>query len=116
MDYDPSAMFSGYRTFMWMPREHHPARNRAVSARAQEAIEAELVSKGFSRAADAGSADFAIDFRSGRKIASIFKPLRPYSCPMKQCIPSGGLHLLGCAAQCKRSTAKERSRSTCSIR
>lgn len=65
MDYDPSAMFSGYHSFVWMPREHHPSRNEIVSAQAQAAIEAELVRKGFSRVADPANADFVVDFTIG---------------------------------------------------
>jgi hypothetical protein len=66
MDYDPSAMFSGYHTFTWMPRrQHHALRNESVAVQTQAAIEAELVRKGFSSAADPANADFVVDFTIG---------------------------------------------------
>lgn len=65
MDYDPSAMFSGYHTFTWMPRQHHALRNESVAVQTQAAIEAELVRKGFSSVADPANADFVVDFTIG---------------------------------------------------
>jgi len=65
MDYDESAMFSGYHTFAWMPREHHASRDALVAARARGAIEAELVSKGYTHVPDPQDADFIIDYTIG---------------------------------------------------
>src|SRR5579862_5490515 len=64
-DFDPGTNFSGYHAFAWMPREHHATRNPLVPQRAREAIQAELVQKGFVCVADTAAADFIVDFTIG---------------------------------------------------
>jgi len=64
-DFDHSSKFSGYRTFSWMSREHHGARNPLVAQRARDAIQAELTRKGFTSVQDAQAADFVVDFTIG---------------------------------------------------
>jgi len=64
-DFDPSSNFSGYRSFTWMPREHHGTHNPLVAQRTQDAIQAELTRKGFSHVEDAAAADFVVDFTIG---------------------------------------------------
>lgn len=82
MGYDESAMFSGYRTFAWMPREHHAPRSPLIVERAHDAIEAELTRKGFTRVANPADADFIIDFTIGTqdRIDTQSYP-RPYFVP-----------------------------------
>lgn len=82
MDYDESAMFSGYHTFAWMPREHHPSRDQVVAQRAHDAIEAELTRKGFAQVANPADADFIIDFTIGARDRIEFQSYpRPYFVP-----------------------------------
>jgi len=64
-DFDRSASFAGYHTFTIMAREHRGTRNPLVVQRAHDAIQAELIRKGFSYTADATAADFAVDFTIG---------------------------------------------------
>jgi hypothetical protein len=67
-DYDHSANFAGYHTFSWMPREHHGTRNPFVIRRAQDAIQTELIGKGYSFAGDGAAApDFVVDFTIGSR-------------------------------------------------
>jgi len=56
-DFDRSANFSGYHTFAWMLRERYGSSNPLVVQRAQDAIQAELVHKGFSYVGDSAAAD-----------------------------------------------------------
>lgn len=65
-DFDRSASFSGYHTFTLMAREHHGTDNPLAVQRARDAIEAELLSKGFA-ASDSASADFIVDFTIGAR-------------------------------------------------
>jgi len=64
-DFDANANFSGYRTFSWMPREHHGTSNPLVGQRAHDAIEGELKRKGFNYMQDATAVDFVVDFTIG---------------------------------------------------
>ncbi len=64
-DFDRGNNFSGYHAFAWMPRESHGTRNALVSQRAHDAIQAELIRKGFSNVQDAAAADFVVDFTIG---------------------------------------------------
>jgi len=66
-DFDQSANFSGYHTFAWMPRERYGSSNPLVVQRAQDAIQAELVHKGFSHVGDSAAADFVVDFTIGAR-------------------------------------------------
>lgn len=82
MDYDESAMFSGYRTFAWMPREHHASRNPLVVQRAHDAIQAVLTRKGYTETANITEADFIIDFTIGtRDRIDLQSYPRPYFVP-----------------------------------
>lgn len=65
-DYDRQASFAGYHRFTWLPREHR-TRNPLTVQRAQDAIQAELLRKGYVLASDAASADFAVDFTIGSR-------------------------------------------------
>jgi len=66
-DFDHSAVFSEYRSYNLMEREHHGSSNPLVVQRARDAIEAELTRKGFAKAATAGQADFVVDFTIGAR-------------------------------------------------
>lgn len=66
-DFDHSAVFSGYRTYNLMAREHHGSGNPLVVQRARDAIGAELTRKGFTEVAVGDSADFVVDFTIGAK-------------------------------------------------
>jgi hypothetical protein len=66
-DFDHSASFSGYHTFNLMAREHHGSDNPLVVQRARDAIEAELLRKGFTASEPAGQADFVVDFTIGAR-------------------------------------------------
>jgi hypothetical protein len=65
-DYDRQASFTSYHSFTWLPRAHR-IRNPLTVQRARDAIQAELVRKGYALASDAGSADFAVDFTIGSR-------------------------------------------------
>jgi hypothetical protein len=67
-DYDKQASFAGYHTFTWLPRERYGTRNPLVVQRARDAVQAELVRKGYALAADAAAAEFAVDFTIGSRV------------------------------------------------
>ena len=64
-DYDRSADFSAYHTFLWMPRAQYGTRNPLVAARARDAIQTELLQKGFVYTSNPAAADFIVDFTIG---------------------------------------------------
>lgn len=64
-DFDRTNNFSGYRTFAWMPREHHGTSNPLVAQRARDAIQSELTRKSFNYVEDAAAADFVVDYTIG---------------------------------------------------
>jgi hypothetical protein len=66
-DYDRQTSFAGYHTFTWLPRTRYGTRNPLVIQRAQDAIEAELVRKGYTLASAPPTADFAVDFTIGSR-------------------------------------------------
>lgn len=66
-DYDRDASFAGFHTFTVMQREHHDVRNPLVVTRADDAIRAELMRKGYQQATDPSTADFTVDFTIGSK-------------------------------------------------
>jgi Domain of unknown function (DUF4136) len=66
-DYDRQASFAGYRSFTWLPRERYGTRNPLVIQRARDAIQAELLRRGYALAPDASAADFAVDFTIGSR-------------------------------------------------
>jgi hypothetical protein len=66
-DYDRRASFAGYHSFTWLPRAHSRTRNPLTVQRARDAIQVELIRKGYTLASDAASADFAVDFTIGSR-------------------------------------------------
>jgi len=66
-DFDRSASFAGYHSFGWMPREHHGTVNPLVVQRTHDAIQAELIRRGFSYTEDTAAADFVVDFTIGSR-------------------------------------------------
>ncbi|MBS0419446.1 MAG: DUF4136 domain-containing protein [Proteobacteria bacterium] len=66
-DYDRDASFAGYHTFSVMQRAHQDVHNPLVVTRADDAIRAELIRKGYQQATDASTADFSVDFTIGSK-------------------------------------------------
>lgn len=67
-DYDHQASFGGFHTFTWVPRERYGTRNPLVVQRARDAIQAELLRKGYVFAPEAAAADFAVDFTIGSRV------------------------------------------------
>jgi hypothetical protein len=66
-DYDRSGGFANFHTFTVMQREHHSVHNPLVVQRTEDAIRDELTKKGYRPAANAGDADFAVDFTVGSR-------------------------------------------------
>ena len=64
-DYDHTADFSGYRSFSWLPRQDYGTDNPLVVERARESIQSGLQKRGYTYTADAGQADFTVDFTIG---------------------------------------------------
>lgn len=65
-DYDRSASFANYHTFILMPRKHSQV-NPVLVSRIEGAITQELTRRGFRMATDPDTADFAVDFTLGSK-------------------------------------------------
>lgn len=66
-DYDHAAGFAGYHSFAWLAREHHGTANPLVVQRTHDAIQAELIAKGFTYGENAAAADFVVDFTIGSR-------------------------------------------------
>lgn len=66
-DFDHATSFPEYHAFSFMEREHHGSHNPLVVQRARDAIEAELIRKGFVVASSAEKADFVVDFTIGAR-------------------------------------------------
>jgi hypothetical protein len=66
-DYDRAASFPTTGTFTLMHRDHHDTQNPLVATRAEDAIRAQLTSKGYREADDPAKADFSVDFTIGAK-------------------------------------------------
>jgi len=64
-DYDHSANFAAYHTFVLLQQPHRGIPSPLVAARAEEDITRELLRRGFSAAADPASADLLVDFTIG---------------------------------------------------
>jgi len=67
-DYDRSVSFANDHSFTLMKREHHGkegSTNPLVVQRAEDAIKAELVRKGYQLTSDPAAADFTVDFTIG---------------------------------------------------
>jgi len=64
-DYDRSARFTGYHTYAWLQREHNDGRNPLAVRFAKEAVDADLMQRGFSLAEDPATADFEVDLTIG---------------------------------------------------
>ena len=65
-DYDRSASFANFHTYIILPRPHRDDTPVLVT-RITDAITSELARRGFRLAADPASADFAVDFSLGYK-------------------------------------------------
>ena len=69
-DYDRSATFRNYHTFMVMQREHRGLENPLnplVAARVEDAIRTDLSQKGYVETSDPQAADLMIDFTIGSR-------------------------------------------------
>jgi Domain of unknown function (DUF4136) len=67
-DYDHSATFSAFHTFSFMQRDHSKGvHNPLVAQRIQDAIKADLTSRGYVYTDNAADADFLVDFTVGAK-------------------------------------------------
>ena len=79
-DYDRTADFASYHSFIWLPREDYGVSNPLVVERARDAIQARLEQKGYTLASDPEYADFAVDFTIGaRERTDIRAYPAPYS-------------------------------------
>lgn len=65
-DYDRSASFANFHTYVIMPRPH-TGDSLILVTRIEDAVNAELGRRGFRPATDPASADFAVDFSLGYK-------------------------------------------------
>ena len=78
-DYDRSASFANFHTYILLPRPHTDDTPVLVT-RIQEAIKSELARRGFRPASDPANADFAVDFSLGYKERTDLKSYPdPYS-------------------------------------
>jgi hypothetical protein len=75
---DPPAVFARYHTFACMPGASYGTSGASVVQDAREAIEGELVRKGFNRAEDAKTADFVVGFTLGAQDRRKYIPIRPH--------------------------------------
>ncbi len=66
-DYDRTASFSSYHAFTLMQRDHPGVDNPLVVQRTEDAIRADLISRGYRIASDPGESDFTVDFTVGSK-------------------------------------------------
>ena len=64
-DFDRSASFAGYHTFSLIARQHHGSTSPLVVQRARDAIQAELIRKGFSYTNEPGKSEFVVDVTIG---------------------------------------------------
>jgi Domain of unknown function (DUF4136) len=82
-DYDGSATFRNYHTFMVVQREHgglESPLNPLVAARVEDAIRADLNHKGYVETSDPQAADFMIDFTiDSRERTDINSYPQPYA-------------------------------------
>ena len=83
-DHDPSADFSRYHSFAWMPPHArlYGSRNPLVVQRAHDAIEAVLITKGYALASDPSGADFVVASTIGsRERTDVRSYPAPYAGP-----------------------------------
>jgi hypothetical protein len=66
-DYDRAASFSGFHTFVIMPRQRSEVSNPLVVQRTEDAIRSYLVGRGYQYVGDPAKADFAVDFTIGSR-------------------------------------------------
>jgi len=79
-DFDASANFASYQSYSWVRGGPQSGTNALLHQRVQDAIDAELARRGYSRV-DSASAQFAIDFTLGsrdRVETSDFGDFGPY--------------------------------------
>lgn len=83
-DHDPSADFSRYHRFVWMPPHTRPFESSSplIVQRTHDAIESALTAKGYALADDPSAADFVVDFTIGsRERADVRSYPTPYGGP-----------------------------------
>jgi uncharacterized protein DUF4136 len=112
-DHDPSADFSRYHGFAWMPPHArlYGSRNPLVVQRAHDAIESALIAKGYTLASDPGAADFIVDSTIGsRERTDVRSYPAPYAGPWMR----GGPYWWGMRLRigCRRNEASS-ERSDC---
>jgi len=111
-DFDHAASFSGYRTYSWLPRERRGNSNPLTVQRARDAIDSELIAKGFHEASDPQAADFVVDFTIGSHERTDVE-----SYPAAYAGPWWGVRgwagPIGATRSMSGSTARGFSRSTC---
>lgn len=66
-DYDRQASFAGFHSFTWLARDHHGNANPLTVQRVHDAVQAELIRKGFVYVSDGAQADFVVDFTIGSR-------------------------------------------------
>lgn len=89
-DHDPSANFSAYHSFVWMPAHARPreSSNPLIVQRAHDAIESALTREGYTLVSDPAVADFVVDFTIGsRERTDVRSYPMPYAGPW---MPGGG--------------------------
>jgi hypothetical protein len=64
-DYDRTASFSGFHTFVIMPRDHAQVSNPLVVQRTEDSIRSYLQGRGYQYVGDPAKADFVVDFTIG---------------------------------------------------
>ncbi len=81
-DYDRTTTFATYHTFTWLPRDNYGIANPLVIEQTRDAIESALEQKGYRYVAEAGQADFAVDFTLGsHERVDVRTYPRPYGGP-----------------------------------
>jgi hypothetical protein len=66
-DYDHTATFTGLHSFTLMRRQHDQIRNPLVAQRTEDAIKADLLTRGYAYVEDPAKADFVVDFTLGSR-------------------------------------------------
>ena len=83
-DHDPTARFSGYHTYVWMPprAKIYESPNPLVVQRAHDAIQGALAAKGYELVSNTAEADFVVDFTIGsRERTDVHSYPAPYGGP-----------------------------------
>jgi hypothetical protein len=75
-EFERGTNFSGYHTFKWLARERSEASNPVVIRGTQDAVQAELIRKGFTFVRGDTVADLVVDLTSDRRKGSTLPPIR----------------------------------------